>query len=226
MVGHCYFMVTYMDSDLRYPQVHTLVYLRQGRTAEGNEWIFGRSAPVISESDEATQGGDRAVAFRDDQLHMVVDVDALHLLLKANPSVCGAKPDESTVGAAEADSIRKHIAPHVAAFLRDPELVSLVVRILYTDSGFSCLRRDDGPVQMTFFLDSAVNTEAEARIRAVFASAGVKPCEDYLAGGGRTRVLAFPMPGDDDDAIAALGAEVLTHTYGMRSGDALEFVVR
>jgi len=51
---------------------------------------------------------------------------------------------------------------------------------------------------------------------------GVQPHVDYLANGGRTRVLEFSIP-SEHESIVNLCRRVLAEVYSMRRGDVLDY---
>ena len=109
----------------------------------------------------------------------------------------------------------------VAKFLSDAECVSVSMTIRFTDDGLSLGRRESG-YEMSFFPHPRHDPHEASRILTLFAGIGVQPHVDYLCNGGRTRVLEFSIP-SEQESIVHLCRRVLKEVYSMRRGDVLEY---
>lgn len=116
------------------------------------------------------------------------------------------------------------IEPHVLRLLtpsRDRK--ALAFFSTNRESGF-VLQNDRGHVDVTFPVEWRDQPETEAAIRAFFASLGVTPWRDYLAGNGdvadATRIVAFPLSGDTT-VVAALTKRILTELCGVAIDDSV-----
>ena len=75
---------------------------------------------------------------------------------------------------------------------------------------------------MGFFAHPRQDPHEATRILTLFADIGVQPHVDYLCDRGRTRVLEFSIP-SDQESIVHLCRRVLAEVYSMRRGDVLEY---
>jgi hypothetical protein len=75
---------------------------------------------------------------------------------------------------------------------------------------------------MSFFPHPRREPDKVGKLLALFAGLRVQPHVDYLANGGRTRVLEFSIP-SEHESIVALCKRVLVEVHSMRRGDALVY---
>jgi hypothetical protein len=115
-------------------------------------------------------------------------------------------PDRYTSGAFN------HIEPYISRLVvpsRRKRWVSLFTPA--GDRGFA-LHATSGVVEAHLTVEWRQEPQREAAIRAFFASLGIPPTEDYLAGNGgvpdATRPLAYPLPGDSSE-MADLARRIL-----------------
>lgn len=214
--GNCYFLVRFYDKETLFPYVQTLRYVGYEDEESGRLWLFEEPNDESAETSERT-----LIAIEDDHLHDVLDfqgaIDALaevaadHPLNKGSPSARSSAPPGATID---------DLPSHISRFLANPDHVALTITIRYTDDGCSIGRRNDGTFEMSFYPKPRRQPGEEEKIRQLFASLGVSAHTDYLADRGRTRILAFPIP-NQQDAIVELCRRVLTEIHEMRSDDSL-----
>ena len=75
---------------------------------------------------------------------------------------------------------------------------------------------------MGFFAHPRLDPHEASKILTLFEGIGVQPHVDYLCDRGRTRVLEFSIP-SDQESVVDLCKRVLAEVYSMRRGDVLEY---
>jgi hypothetical protein len=93
--------------------------------------------------------------------------------------------------------------------------------IRFTDDGLSLGRRESG-YEMGFFPHPRRCPDEAGKLLSLFAGIGVQPHVDYLCDRGRTRVLEFSIP-NEQESIVHLCRRVLAEVYSMRRGDVLDY---
>ena len=220
--GNCYFQVSYCDPGMLFPIIQTLLYSRREDRADERLWIF-QEPPSISSPDRVGDLKPGAeCAFTDDQLYWILDFTGLARALgevahdhpiQGAPAPAGGHPDLSG------------LQFEVDCFLQNAELVSLTVTIQFTDDGVSVTRNEDGSLVVFLSLSTRLFPQHEPLVREVFADLGLRPREDYLANGGRVRILAYPVAGDSE-LLSKLFTRLLTGAFAMRPGDTLRYRFR
>ena len=83
----------------------------------------------------------------------------------------------------------------------------------------------DGTVRAGLTVEWRQEPEREAKIRSFFASRGIAPTEDYLAGNGgvpdATRILSYPIIGSSAE-VTALTKCILQELCGVSPAEALD----
>jgi hypothetical protein len=221
--GNCYFSVGFYDSDLVLPMIDTLVYVGQ-KTDQGERrlWLFkepdGPSSP--DEQDPAPESP-ALIGFSDRQLHEIVDFDGLMQTLREIAVDHPLKPVAQTNEEPATVEDFHTLCPEVARFMDDAECVSVTMTIRFTDDGLSLGRRESG-YKMSFYAHPRHDPHEAAKILMLFAGIGVQPHVDYLCDRGRTRVLEFGIP-SEQQSIVDLCRRVLVDVYSMRRGDVLDY---
>lgn len=226
--GNCYFMVNFYESrpHLVVPSVHT--YLFVGReTHEGQPlWIF-REPPSASPPEGETQPGDEheeecRTAFEDRQLYQVLDLQGL---IRKLTGLIDFHPLEKPTEPLRPPTRREafpEIAPEIERLLASDEWSAVTITIKYTDDGFSIGAGNDGRLHWDFFPKAKIETEREARIRAVFREEQAALIKDYLSNAGQVRALEYALPSEEGKTIALCG-RLLREIYEMREDDELVF---
>jgi len=222
--GNCYFSVGFYDNDLVLPMIDTLVYVGQETDQdEGRLWLFKEpeSPPNPDEQDPSPEPP-ALIAFSDRQLHGIVDFDGLRQRLREiavdHPLQPVAQTAEEPATAEDFDTL----PAEVARFLNDSECVSVTMTIRFTDDGLSLGCREGGGYELGFFAHPRHDPHEASKILTLFASIGVQPHVDYLCDRGRTRVLEFSIP-SEQESIVHLCRRVLAEVYSLRRGDVLEY---
>ena len=221
--GNCYFSVGFYDNDLVLPMIDTLVYVGQETDQdEGRLWLF-KEPESPSSPDEQHPSSEPAalIGFSDGQLDEIVDFDGLMQRLREIAVDHPLKPVAQTVEEPATVEDFHTLSPEVARFLDDAECVSVTMTIRFTDDGLSLGRREGG-YEMGFFAHPRRDQDEASRILTLFAGIGVQPHVDYLCDRGRTRVLGFSIP-SEQESIVHLCRRVLAEVYSMRRGDVLEY---
>ena len=117
---------------------------------------------------------------------------------------------------------QKALEHNVYVFVRDETFLSLTITLKFTDDGFSLSRKDDGWFEMDFYPRPKLDPSEETRIRELFRSQGNPPHTDYLSDAGRTRILAFEIPGDANRILDLCG-RVLREINFIREDDEFDF---
>jgi len=225
--GNCYFSVGFYDDGLLLPMIDTLVFVGEENDQEHRRmWLFREPESPAIPGEEATSSESPAqspatIAFTDRQLHEIVDFDGLFQRLREIAVDHPLKGGRQIVTEPATAEDFKSIGGEVAKFLNDPDCVSLTMTIRFTDDGLSLGRREGG-YEMGFFPHPRRDPDEAGKLLALFAGIGVQPHVDYLANGGRTRVLEFSIP-SEHESIVALCKRVLVEVYSMRRGDALDY---
>lgn len=221
--GNCYFSVHFYDNDLLLPMIDTLVYVGQEiERDEGRLWLFKEpDSPPSPDEQEGESEPPALIGFSDRQLHEIVDFDGLMQRLREIAADHPLKPVSQPAAEPASDEEFESVSGEVARFLNDPECVSLTMTIRFTDYGLSIGRRDAG-YGMGFFPHPRRDPDEAGKLLSLFAGIGVQPHVDYLANGGRTRVLKFATP-SEHESIVGLCKRVLAEVYSMRRGDALDY---
>ena len=221
--GNCYFSVAFYDKDLLLPMIDTLVYVGQEIDQdEGRLWLFKEPESQPSpEEQEVAPEPPVLIGFSDKELHEIVDFDGLIQKLREIAADHPLKPILPPVAQPATDEDFQSVPGEVGRFLNDPECVSLTMTIRFTDDGLSIGRRDAG-YEMGFFPHPRRDPDEAGKLLSLFAGIGVQPHVDYLANGGRTRVLEFAIP-SEHESIVGLCKRVLAEVYSMRRGDALDY---
>jgi hypothetical protein len=195
VAGNCYFRVAYYDSDLLLPIVDTLIYVGFKIPPEdGETWLFKEpESPPDPEDPNATPEPEPLSALSDDELHGVLDFEALIRMLAAiaQDHPLRAAPVESIVPAGDAEFAT--LSERVAEFLENEELRSVTITIRFTDDGFS-LSRSDREITMGFFTHPRLDPTEDSKILSLFSSVGCAALQDRLSDRGRTRHLEFAIP--------------------------------
>jgi len=229
VAGNCYFLLGFQDTDLHLPLISTLVYVRsEVDPDDGRYWLFQELSDTSeSSSTEPEDAVGALVGFTDEDLYQILDFEALQRRL----AEIAADHPLHTIPSADAAALAPNtdfsgLAIKVAEFIATPDCVSLTITILFTDDGFSLGRpvasRESADYQVTFFPHPRRDPTEESKIRSLFLSLGIEPQVDYLADEGRTRVLAFRIPGEQS-GIVSLCARLLTEIYDMRVRDQLQY---
>lgn len=161
------------------------------------------------------------IGFSDRQLHEIVDFDGLMQRLREIAADHPLKPLPKLAGEPATDEDFQSVSEEVESFLNDPECVSLTMTIRFTDDGLSLGRREGG-YEMGFFPHPRRDPDEAGKLLSLFAGLCVQPHVDYLANGGRTRVLEFAIPGEHE-SIVGLCKRVLVEVYSMRRGDVVDY---
>ena len=161
------------------------------------------------------------VGFSDSQLHEIVNFDGLMQRLReiAVDTLLTLVAETADEPATVEDF--HTLSAEVARFLNDAECVSVTMTIRFTDDGLSLGRREGG-YEMGFFAHPRHDPHEASKILALFAGIGVQPHVDYFCDRGRTRVLEFSIP-SEQESIVHLCRRVLAEVYSMRRGDVLEY---
>jgi hypothetical protein len=222
-------MVNFYESrpHLVVPSVHT--YLFVGEETHGGKpmWLF-REPPSARppEAEQLVNGepeeAECVTALEDRQLWQILDIQDLIRkltgLIDFHPLV---KPTDPLRALSRREAFPE-IAPQVERLLASDESSAVTITIKYTDDGFSIGKSADERVRWTFFPKAKIETEREARIRAMFRDQQTAPVEDYLSDAGQRRVLGYALPRDDAKTIALCG-RLLREIYEMREDDELVF---
>jgi hypothetical protein len=223
--GNCYFKVTYYDDKLILPSIDTMVFVEEHQDPEeGRLWIFREPpSPVPASAIEAGAPEEDEpifVGFSDNQLHEVLDFDALLITLAA---VAPDHPIDKTIapvtlGVAEQEAAK--LQPAIEAFLADDRVYAVGATICFTNDGVHLSHENDGTLSMTFYVQSPAPPDQGARIIQFFRDRGVEAHCDRFGNGRRTRILAFATPRDAAE-IATVFEQVLRDVFRMRSTDTL-----
>jgi hypothetical protein len=221
--GNCYFSVHFYDNDLRLPMIDTLVYVGQEIDQdEGRLWLFKEpESPSSPDEQDVAPEPPALIGFSDKQLHDIVDFDGLIQRLREIAADHPLKPISQPAAEPATDEDFESVPGEVGRFLNDPECVSLTMTIRFTDDGLSLGRRE-GRYEMGFFPHPRRDPDEAGKLLSLFAGLGVQPHVDYLANGGRTRVLEFSIP-SEHESIVGLCRRVLAEVYSMRRGDVLDY---
>ena len=221
--GNCYFSVGFYDNDLVLPMIDTLVYVGQETDQdEGRLWLFKEpESPSSHDEQDPLPEPPALIRFSDSQFDEIVDFDGLMQRLREIAVDHPLKPVAQTVEEPATVEDFHTLSPEVARFLNDAECVSVTMTIRFTDDGLSLGRREGG-YEMGFFAHPRQDPHEATRILTLFADIGVQPHVDYLCDRGRTRVLEFSIP-SDQESIVHLCRRVLAEVYSMRRGDVLEY---
>ena len=222
--GNCYFFVGYYDMQGLLPNVHTVVYVRQDKTEDGQDiWIFQEPAVELPENiEEQDQDTPSVITFDEDNLNMVIDFGELLLVIKQDAEyhpINRVEGQTSPLGINQA--ARAELEQRIRKLLADSDLISLTITIRYTVNGFS-IGQKAGNIEMSFYPRPKIDPNPEIRIRHLFDERGLKPQRDYLSDKGRTRSLSFSIP-NDFPYLIELSVRVLSEVYGVRTNDALKF---
>lgn len=221
--GNCYFSVGFYDNDLVLPMIDTLVYVGQETDQdEGRLWLFKEpESPSSPEEQDPSSEPAAVIGFSDSQLHEIVDFDGLMQRLREIAVDHPLKPVAQTVEEPATVEDFDTLSAEVARFLNDAECVSVTMTIRFTDDGLSLGRREGG-YEMGFFAHPRHDSHEASKILTLFSGIGVQPHVDYLCDRGRTRVLEFSIP-SEQESIVHLCRRVLGEVYSMRRGDFLEY---
>jgi hypothetical protein len=222
--GNCYFSVGFYDNDLVLPMIDTLVYVGQSDhdSEHGRMWLFKQpDASPNSEQDGTADDAPALIAFSDKQLHEIVAFSGLIQRIREVAADHPLQPIPNLAADPATAEDFDTLEPEIAKFLNSREYVSLTITIRFTDDGLSLGRRDEA-YDIDFFAHPRQDPDEDSRILSFFASVGVQPLVDYFCDRGRTRVLQFPIP-SDQDVIVRPCRRVLTEVYSMRRGDGLDY---
>ena len=161
--------------------------------------------------------------FPEEQLHEIVDFAGLIERLREVSLDHPLHPvGKRTAALLTPDANFGDLDDRVLQFVGNPACDSLLITIRYTDDGFSLNRRDDGSLEMHFYLRPRRRAQDETAIRALFAAEGIQPHTDHLSDEGRTRILGFAAP-QDGVAAVKLCRRILVQAYHMRADDSLRY---
>jgi hypothetical protein len=221
--GNCYFSVGFYDNDLLLSMIDTLVYVGQETDQDERRlWLFKEpDSPPSPEEQDPSSEPPALIGFSDKQLHEIVDFDGLMHRLREIAVDHPLKPIPEPAIDSATDEDFESLPGEVAKFLNDPECVSLTMTIRFTDDGLSLGRREGG-YEMGFFRHPRRDPDEAGKLLSLFASIGVQPHVDYLADGGRTRVLEFSIP-SEHESIVDLCRRARAEVYSMRRGDVLDY---
>jgi hypothetical protein len=128
-------------------------------------------------------------------------------------------PDRYAVGAFE--HIESYVSRLLAASARRRSVSFFTPA---GDRGFA-LDATDARVEAHLSVEWRDERPREAAIRGFFASRGLSPTEDYLAGNGdvpdATRLLAYPLAGSASE-VTAITKRILQELCGVSPGEALD----
>ena len=221
--GNCYFSVGFYDTDLVLPMIDTLVYIGEETDQdEGRLWLFKEpESPRSPDGPDPSSEPPALIGFSDSQLHEIVDFDGLMQRLREVAVDHPLKPVAQTAKEPATVEDFHTLSSEVASFLNDVECLSVSIAIRFTEDGLSLGRREGG-YKMAFFAHPRHDPHKAPKILTLFAGIGVQPHVDYLADGGRTRMLEFLIP-SEQESIVHLCRRVLAEVYSMRRGDVLEY---
>lgn len=221
--GNCYFLLNYFDSDLIIPSVQTLTFVGRDKDENGDTmWLFREPVDTAAETDPpASEDESPLVAFFRHSLYQILELNGL---IRELGGLVDFHPLVGTVTDARLSSRRAEcpeLIPVIDRLLTSPPGTSVTITIEFTDDGFS-LERRQGAVKFSHFLSSKTEQEQESLVRRMFNERGWLPSDDYLANGGKMRVLSFVVSGRDDPSeIASLADNILCEAYSMRTDDTL-----
>jgi hypothetical protein len=216
--------VGFYDNDLVLPMIDTLVYVGQSDDDpnQGRMWLFKEpDASPNSEQDGTADESPALIAFSDSQLHEIVDFSGLIERIREVAVDHPLQPIPDVAIEPAAVENFESLRPEIAKFQNSSECVSLTMTIKFTDDGFSLGRREGG-YDAHFFAHPRHDPDEDSKILRLFENLGVQPLVDYFCDRGRTRVLQFPIP-SEQDAIFQLCRRVLTEVYSMHRGDQIDF---
>ena len=221
--GNCYFSVAFYDHDLVLPMIDTLVYVGQEADQDdGRLWLFKEpESPPSPDGQDPSSEPPALIGFPDSQLHEIVGFDGLIQRLREIAVDHPLKPEAQTAKEPATVEDFHSLSAGVARFLNDVECLSVTITIRFTGDGLSLGRRDGG-YEMSFFPHPRSDPHEASRILTLFAGIGVQPHVDYLCDRGRTQVLHFSIP-SEQESIVHLCRRVLAEVYSMRRGDVLEY---
>lgn len=197
------------------------------RSCESGErvWLFQfPSAPDESAGTDSSANHDPTlVGFTDEQLYEILDFPGLVSVLN---EVAVDHPLEKSIEAVSdplsATAAFDELRDNVQRFLVSPEYVSVTATIRFTDDAVSLGRGTADGVELDLFLRPRREPEKEIAVRLLFSELGMAPRRDYLAGGGRTRLLAFELPPSTEEVIS-ICRRLFLEIHRMREDDGLVF---
>ncbi|HEU5136827.1 MAG TPA: hypothetical protein VFU13_16895 [Steroidobacteraceae bacterium] len=215
--GNCYFLLNYYDEDLKVPFIRTYLF-EQEAEGENDEklWLFREPT-----SDEQQPDGPVITAVRENELYQVLDLDGLIKSLGELVHLHPFKPLPQT--APGSPRLRDEIPELRGVAEKVLEMDgrrSVTMTIRYTDDGFSIGRNEAG-LYAGFFVKVHLEAQLEREIRSIFAALGLEPSQDYLSQQGRVRVLAYPIPAEEE-SLELLAKKLLVDVYRMRQSDGLD----
>jgi hypothetical protein len=220
--ANCYFLLNYFDSDLVIPSIQTLTFVGTDKDENGETmWLFREPVATAPETDhQASEDESPLVAFSRQSLYQILELNGLIRelggLTDFHPLSRSAKDDaHSPSRRAECPEL----VPVIERLLTSPPGTAVTITIEFTDDGFS-LRRRQGAVEFSHFLSSKTEQDQESLVRRMFSERGCLPADDYLANGGKTRVLSFVVRDDLSD-IASLANKILCEAHSMYPDDTL-----
>lgn len=215
--GDCYFTVFYYDDELRIPDIDTLIYRGSVSDGEGKTaWLFHRP------DGNAVDAASVPIAFRDENLHHVLDLTALRhelMLLAQHRSSMPASAHTESPGVDESAS--SELRHRLCEFLSGSTRRALTITVRHTDDGLLLCRQVDA-VSLRFFLN-VLRDDRDVRLIERLSRRGLSPLVDRQANSGGTRILEFSGP-NDPGRLAELCEEVFVQILGMREGDAFNYV--
>jgi hypothetical protein len=222
--GNCYFQVTYSRDAMVYPLIQTLIYRRSTTDDEGvRYWVFedaGFEGSAVADPDPGTPVS--LHGFPDDQLCWILDFPGLARTLADVAAHHPLRRPEAARPIGPDSLSFRDLESQVGLFLGNPESPYLAITIKFTDDGLSLTRFRGGRLSADFHVNAGVVPDQESRIRALFNARGVAPQEDYLANGGRIRMLSFPVDADQDELVG-LCRRVLMEAFSMEAADSLVY---
>jgi hypothetical protein len=221
--GNCYFFLNYFDSDLVIPFVQTVIFEGTDNDENGETmWLFREPIAPATEADSpAGEEESPRVAFFSHSLYQILDLNGLIRELGGLTDFHPLRGITADVPSATPRTECPELAPVIDQLLTSPPGTSVTITIAFTDDGFS-LQRRPGTVRFSHYLKSKTEQVQESFIRRLFDEHGWTPLDDYLANGGKTRVLSFVASDRDNSLeVASLATRILCEAYSMRADDTL-----
>lgn len=204
--GNCYFMVSYLDSELLIPEINTFIFIEH--VDEDDEyWLFQDAESFAHKSTDPDY-----LAIPEDQLYSILDISELRNNLKGLLHLHPIKGNSTNKEVLLTENNKAIISKEVdRIFKEETPKDSLTITTNYRDKGVS-IKYDDGNIVITMFTEYKESPEEEEQIRIIFGELDISPITDYLSQHDRVRVLSYSVEKPSKE-IANIIGDIFLRAY-------------
>lgn len=213
--GNCYFMVGYVDSDLRIPIISTIIFIKV-IDGEDKIWLFQNAESFAEHSTE-----DGFLAIPEDQLYSVLDINELRTNLKSLVHLHPIHDNATNNKVLLTEENKKIIIKSVNNVFKSKKPNDVITMTTnYRDKGLS-IEYKGGGFNLGVFIDCKEYPEEESGLRKIFDKLNIPPSEDYLSQHERVRILSYQVQKTNEEVAEIIG-DIFLKIYKIKDNEKIK----